>query len=131
MNTQQEMFERAGNTFVPVVGRITLAAREHPMADLRGYPPAVNRPNSIAAADAFKPYLSRAEQVVYAFIVSQGAGGATDNECIDHAASLGWSRNGPRARRVALRDRGLVVQNGNRKGCAVWVVDSTTNKEAI
>jgi len=109
------------------VGRI---AFEHPLPDMRGQPPAVNNPNSIAAADAFKPYLSRAEQVVYAFIVNQGADGATDNEIIDHAAGLGWSRNGPRARRVALRDRGLVVQNGNRKGCAVWVVDSIT-KEAI
>ena len=126
---QPEMFERAGNVLVPVVGRITFAPRP-PLPDTLGYPPAVNHPNSIAAADAFKPYLSRAEQVVYAFIVSQGAAGATDNECIAHCAALGWSRNGPRARRVALRDRGLVVQNGNRKGCAVWVADQLT-KEGV
>jgi len=114
---QPELFRTAGNTLVPVVGRITFAP------DTRRQPPSVNHPNSIAAADAFKPYLSRAEQVVYAFIAGRGTAGATDNECIAHAASLGWSRNGPRARRVALRDRGLVVQSGNRKGSAVWVVD--------
>ena len=128
MTIQPEMFETAGNTLVPVVGRIAFAP--HPLPDMRGQPPAVKHPNSQAAADAFKPYLSRAEQVVYEFIASRGTIGATDNECIAHCASLGWSRNGPRARRVALRDRGLVVQSGDRKGCAVWVKDQQT-KEAI
>jgi len=114
-----------------IVGRI---AFEHPLPDMRGQPPAVANANSIEAADKFKPRMNRKEREVYDYIAAQ-PNGCTDNELIHHFNGLGWSGNTPRARRVALRDKGLVVQAGSKEiggyWSAVWVVDPINNKEAI
>ena len=113
------------------VGRI---AFEHPLPDMRGQPPAVAVKHSIDAADKFKPHMNRKEREVFDYIASLPTG-CTDNELIHHFNALGWSGNTPRARRVALRDKNLVVQAGSKEiggyWSAVWVVDSTNNKEAI
>jgi hypothetical protein len=71
-------------------------------------------------------------------IVSQGAGGATDNEVIRHfILDLGVppsaASNGVRNRRGECEDEGWVVPSGaERDGCTVWVAtDAGRAKVAV
>lgn len=123
--TQPELFAEVAHGNMTVMEPV----RREPLPDMRGYPPAVPVVNSIAAADKFFPHMNAKEMAVYEYMRGLPMG-VTDNELISHFASMGWSGNTPRARRVALTDKGLVKQDGDRTvngyKSAVWVV---TNKE--
>lgn len=78
-------------------------------------------PTSRAAAEAIRPKLSARRAEVLALIGGTGSEGYTDNQIIARVAARGGSPNGPRARRIELFRGGLIEQNGERSGCAVWV----------
>ena len=68
-------------------------------------------PRGEAAAE-IAPHVGRLEGQVYDFIVGQGRRGATDQEA---AEQLRIQLDTVRARRVGLRDRGLIVDSGRRR----------------
>lgn len=114
--TQMELFSnrQVGNlTFEeptrPVVVRIAFGP--HPLPDMRGQPPAVNRPNSIQAADNIKPLVPSKKEQVFEFIASKN--GVSDNRIIEHFRALGWNGNTPRARRVELMQDGRIESAGD------------------
>jgi len=77
-----------------------------------------------AAAEAIGPHLDRLQQAVLGFIRGRGDRGATDQEV---AAGLELQADTTRARRVELRDAGLVCDSGRRRptstgrAATVWI----------
>jgi len=108
---------------VLAVGRITFLP--HPLPDMRGQPPAVNVPTSIAAADAIKPCARTLRARVLGYIIAQGKTGATDDE-MQVALNMGGSTQRPR--RVELFQAGKIcmaaMMRKTRTGrnANVWVV---------
>jgi hypothetical protein len=76
------------------------------------------------AYDRIGPVAGRIAAQVFAAIYSAGTDGRTDEEV---AAALGMKESTTRARRVELRDAGLVIDSGRRRrtssgrAAAVWV----------
>ncbi|HUT10728.1 MAG TPA: hypothetical protein VMY42_09545 [Thermoguttaceae bacterium] len=77
-----------------------------------------------AAGEAIGPHLDRLQQAVLGFIRGRGDRGATDQEL---AAGLELQSDTTRARRVELRDAGLVCDSGRRRptstgrAATVWI----------
>lgn len=134
--TQLSLFEQqqVGNLTreVPmVVGRVTFAPdhiagmRKMVLPDMRGQPPAVNVPTSIAAADAIKTCSDTLRKRVLDYIKAQGKTGATDDE-IQVALNMGGSTQRPR--RVELFQQGKIcmapMMRKTRTGrmANVWVL---------
>lgn len=80
---------------------------------------------SRGAAETIAPCTGRLKALVLNFICERGQAGATDEEL---AGALGMLSDTARARRVELRDRGLIVDSGKRRStlrgraAVVWVV---------
>ncbi len=79
---------------------------------------------SEAAAEAVAPRTGKLRELVLYYIRRQGPRGATDPEI---AEGLGMLSDTARARRCELRDRGLIVDSGERRdtprgrSAVVWV----------
>ena len=86
---------------------------------------------SKAAAKGISRELGAKQTQVWQFIRLQGASGAIDNEIITHFTNCGWSPNTPRARRVELVAKGLVVDSGRqRNGSTVWIAAQAAERQA-
>lgn len=72
---------------------------------------------SKAAAVAIQPHLGRQQYAVWLWLKDHP--GSTDNEII---AGVGGNPNGPRARRVELTRKGMVVAVSEREGSTTWRV---------
>jgi hypothetical protein len=80
-------------------------------------------PNSKAAAERVSPTLGRRQAEVLEYIAAHPEG-VTDNAIIGAMVARGYSANGPRARRVELTRRGLIIPCGVQDGSTLWrVVD--------
>ena len=85
---------------------------------------------SKAAAKGISRELGAKQTQVWQFIRLQGPSGAIDNEIITHFTNCEWSPNTPRARRVELVAKGLVVDSGRqRNGSTVWVATSQAQEK--
>ena len=96
---------------------------EHGSISLRDFtaPYQAHSETSRAAAKEVSKELGYKQYQVLSFIRLQG--GCTDNEIVTHFVNCGWSANTPRARRVELVARGLVVDSGRvRNKSTVWVL---------
>ena len=92
------------------------------------FPPFVRgSETSRAAAESIAPTLGEKQLAVLRYFAEHPEG-LTDEALIEHCISLGWSANGPRARRVELCDRGFVADSGRKlvgssgRLACVWVV---------
>jgi hypothetical protein len=79
------------------------------MTQLDLFPPSVNQPTSIEAAEQIGSSAAALRAKVYHFIAERGDHGATDDEC-----QLGLKLQGStqRPRRIELVARGLIVDSG-------------------
>ncbi len=89
---------------------------------------------SKAAAESVRPHVAELRQAVFAFIVSRGELGATDQEI---CAALGSDRRDSlRPRRCELRDSGHICDSGRKqrthanRNATVWVVTGKPLNEA-
>jgi hypothetical protein len=101
------------------------------MGDIFSNPSLIEAPfdrgsdTSAAAAKSIEPNAGTLRRIVYDAIVAGGPTGYTDAELQD---SLGMRAQTQTARRVELRDRGLIVDSGFRRptprgrDAVVWVV---------
>ena len=82
------------------------------------------------AAESIAPCTGRLQSLVFDFIRTRGQTGATDQELTE---ALGMLSDTARARRVELRDRGLIVDSGRRRStrrgraAVVWIGSNNPN----
>jgi hypothetical protein len=90
-------------------------------------PPAAVVDTRLEAAQAIKPALRKLQQLVLDAIVRSRHYGATDHELV---AALGMLPDTLRARRVELKDRGLIRDSGRRRKtprgrqAVVWIASA-------
>lgn len=83
----------------------------------QGAPYQSHSPQSRAAAEQVTPHLGRMQMAVWLWLKDHP--GSTDNEII---AGVGGSPNSPRARRIELVRKGMVVPVSVRDGSQTWRV---------
>jgi hypothetical protein len=102
---------------------------DHPLFDRsqRRRPAAHATDTRSQAAESARPILAELQRRVLAFIVGRGEHGATDEQI---AIGLKMKPDTSRARRVELRDKGLVLDSGRQRAtqsgraAVVWVAIS-------
>jgi hypothetical protein len=98
--------------------------RDCPLGPMRKWPAAQHAGTRSQAAESLRPMLAELQKRVLAFIAGRGTLGATDQEI---SLGLKMKSDTSRARRVELRDLGLVFDSGRHRptdsgrAAAVWV----------